>query len=532
MGTWTVLANPPGFAASTMLLLTDGTVMVNEDSSRRWFRLSPDANGGYRNGTWSSLADSGVARLYYDSAVLADGRVLVMGGEYSDASGTFKQDWTGTGELYDPLTDSWSPTPAPPFASGAIGDAAACLLADGRLLVGDVFSRSTAVYDPASNSWSSTSDSTSMSNEASWVLLQDGSVLNVTTYDPPKAERYLAGSGSWVNSGPTPAGLVDLPLKEFGPAVTLPDGRVFVVGGTGRTALYTAPASGTGAGTWAAGPDVRDTDGTMMSAKDAPACLLPNGRVLILAGPAGSGGWSSASRFFEFDGTSVVRVADAANVGGVTYVGRLLLVPSGEVLFTDGSSTLAVYTPDAGYDAAWKPVITSYPTDVQLGGTFTLTGLQLNGLSQAAVYGDDVQCSTNYPIVRARNTSSGAVSYWRTAYHSTMGIAPGTAGSTTFTVPASIDQGTYELVTIANGIPSDAVTVTVDAGSGQASYLLLDRYIGGGAVLWAYVDGAWHGKDVPDGDIAGIAQDLFTANRVDAYWSGSELTIARGWKNL
>ena len=99
-------------------------------------------------------------------------------------------------------------------------------------------------------------------------------------------------------------------------------------------------------------------------------------------------------------------------------------------------------------------------------------------------------------------------------------------------MPASIDQGTYELVTIANGIPSDAVTVTVDAGSGQASYLLLDRYIGGGAVLWAYVDGAWHGKDVPDGDIAGIAQDLFTANRVDAYWSGSELTIARGWKNL
>ena len=46
MGTWTVLANPPGFAASTMLLLTDGTVMVNEDSSRRWFRLTPDTGGG------------------------------------------------------------------------------------------------------------------------------------------------------------------------------------------------------------------------------------------------------------------------------------------------------------------------------------------------------------------------------------------------------------------------------------------------------------------------------------------------------
>jgi hypothetical protein len=533
MGTWTVLANPPGFAASTMLLLTDGTVMVNEDSSRRWFRLTPDAAGGYRNGTWSSLADATVARLYYDSAVLADGRVLVLGGEYSDASGTFKQDWTGTGEIYDPLTDTWTATPAPPFASGAIGDAAACLLADGRLLVGDVFSTSTAIYDPATNAWSTTASSTYMSNEASWVLLQDGSVLNLTTYAPPHTERYVPGSGSWVSSGSTPAGLVDLPLKEFGPIVTLPDGRAFAVGGTGRTALYTPPAGGTGTGTWAAGPDVRDTNGTMMTAKDAPACLLPNGRVLILAGPAGSGGWSSSSRFFEFDGTSVVRVADAANAGAVTYVGRMLIVPSGEVLFSDGSSTVGVYAPDAGFDPAWRPVITSCPSDVQLGQTFTLTGLQLNGLSQASVYGDDVQNSTNYPMVRARNTGTGAVSYWRTAHHSTMGIATGGIHvSTTFTVPSTIDQGTYELVVVANGIPSDAVTVTVDAGSAQASYLLLDRYIGGGAVLWAYAGGAWHGKDVPDGDIAGIAQDLFTANRVDAYWSGSELTIARGWKNL
>jgi hypothetical protein len=149
------------------------------------------------------------------------------------------------------------------------------------------------------------------------------------------------------------------------------------------------------------------------------------------------------------------------------------------------------------------------------------------------VYGDDAQTSTNYPIVRAQNTTTGAVSYWRTANHSTMGIGIGAAPvSTTFSVPSTTDQGTYELVVIANGIPSDAISVTVDAGSGQASYLLLDRYIGGGAVLWAYASGAWHGKDVSDEDLAGIAQDLFAANRVDAYWSGAELTIARGWKNL
>ena len=530
MGTWNPLANPPGFAASTMLLLTDGTVMVNADSSRHWSRLTPDSSGSYRNGTWSSLPDSINARLYYDSAVLADGRVLVAGGEYSDGTGTWSQDWTGKAEIYDPVANTWSAIGAPPF--GKIGDAAACLLADGRLLVGDVFSRSTAIYDPVTSAWSSTGSSTYLSNEASWVLLQDDSVLNVTCYSPPQAERYVPSSSSWVSAGSTPDGLVDLPLKEFGPIVTLPDGRAFVVGGTGRTALYTPPSTTTGTGTWATGPDILDTDGTMLTAKDAPACLLPNGRVLLLVGPAGAGGWSSASRFVEFDGTSIARIADPTNAGNVTYVGRLLLVGTGEVLFSDGSGTITIYTPDAGFDAAWKPSIVSCPGNVQLGQTYTLMGRQLNGLSQAAMYGDDVQTATNYPLVRAQSTATGAVSYWRTANHSTMGIGTGAAQvSTTFTVPSTFPEGTYSVVVVANGIPSDPVTVTVDAGTGQATYLLIDRHFGGGAVLWAYAGGSWHGKSVSEEDLSGIAQDLFAANRVDAYWSGSDLTLVRGWKN-
>src|SRR5262245_43525426 len=88
--TWTSLLNQPTFPAGTALLLTDGTVMVQQMSTTgygtgQWWRLTPDITGSYRNGTWSPLATmpAGYAPLYYASAVLADGRVVVEGGEYN-----------------------------------------------------------------------------------------------------------------------------------------------------------------------------------------------------------------------------------------------------------------------------------------------------------------------------------------------------------------------------------------------------------------------------------------------------------------
>ena len=145
-GTWTTLVNAPPAAVATTLLLTDGSVLAQGVSTNHWYRLRPDGNGSYVNGTWSTLASSVHAPLYYASGVLRDGRVIVAGGEY-DAGALV---WLLNVELYDPLANTWTTLPTPAGWT-RIGDAPGCVLPDGRFLLGQVGTRRTAIYDPASN---------------------------------------------------------------------------------------------------------------------------------------------------------------------------------------------------------------------------------------------------------------------------------------------------------------------------------------------------------------------------------------------
>ena len=80
---WTPLTNLAPTEVSTMMLLTDGTVMVQGNPLNTWLRLSPAASGSYANGTWSSLAPMSRARLYFASHVLPSGKVWILGGAVS-----------------------------------------------------------------------------------------------------------------------------------------------------------------------------------------------------------------------------------------------------------------------------------------------------------------------------------------------------------------------------------------------------------------------------------------------------------------
>jgi hypothetical protein len=467
-GSWRSLADDhrPSFAAETSMLLTDGTLMVHEDSGKNWWRYQPDDFGDYSKGRWTALAPMNVARNYFPSCVLGDGQVLVAGGE------NLGSDDGGNVERYDPAADTWTKI-AVPAGMTRIFDTPCCVLADGRVLFGQTDTDAsgtinTAIYDPATGNWKTTKRAF-VSNEETWSLLADGSVLTVETHNPPSAVRYVPASDQWLSAGNTSSNLILYYSTEIGPAILRPQGDLLVLGGNGQTGIYAPPTADAPDGSWTAGPTFpAGPDGKLLQPRDAPACLLPNGRVLCVASPAitDAGAWPGPMSFFECDGASLYPVDAAPNTGDSTYTARMLLLPTGEVWLTNSSQDISIYTPLGSADASWRPRITECPSRILEGSSFELQGVQLNGLSQACSYGDDAAMATNYPLVQLK-LEDGRVVYCRTFNHSTMGVSrDGAIQSTHFRVPGAVAMtGRAELRVIANGIASLPREVVVAASS-------------------------------------------------------------------
>ncbi len=456
--------------AGPVFLLTDGSVLLNENSggfgTRRWWKLAPDSGGGYAS-TWIRVADSTVGRKYFASAVLADGRLFVCGGEYTDSSGSNAQDEAITAEIYDPIADTWTVLPSPPGAT-SIGDSPLAVLPDGRVLLGENDNTNVFVFTPGPDTWTTVPNKGTRASEETWVLMPDSTVVTVRTDGSGLAEKYDVATNTWVSAGTLPANIIETASAELGPGILLPDGRAFFVGANaGRTALYTAGATPTATGSWAAGPTIpmQQGDTFPLGSKDGPGALLPGGKVLFTAGPIDgtAGNFLAPSRFFEFDGTSLARVTDPPNADCPTYQGRLLPLPNGQVLWArEDKDEMYAYTNTEAPQDAWRPVIDTCPRVLVPGASIRLSGRQFNGLSQAQGYGDDYAASTNYPLVRVRHLRTGAVRYCRTSGHSSMGVATGAATvSTLVDVPADLALGLSVIEVVANGIPSDPCRVNV-----------------------------------------------------------------------
>ena len=71
--------DPVNCGPNNPLLLTDGTVILADAGCQDRWKLTPDEFGSYVNGTWTQLASlpDGYSPLYYASAVLPDGRVII-----------------------------------------------------------------------------------------------------------------------------------------------------------------------------------------------------------------------------------------------------------------------------------------------------------------------------------------------------------------------------------------------------------------------------------------------------------------------
>jgi hypothetical protein len=468
---WQELTNPPPFNPGGMFLLTDGTVLVQDLSPRaggspNWWRLTPDSSGSYVGGTWSQVASmpNGYPPHAYASAVLPDGRLAVEGGEQLDRVSV----WSNLGAIYDPVANTWTMV-SPPSGWQYIGDAPSVVLADGRWLLGDSGSATAddAVFNPANLTWTTNGGAGRVEGnaEAGFTLLPNGKVLSVDVLPPActtrTTELFDPATLAWSSAGLTPAPLVVCgDLSEIGPQILMYNGKVFFEGATPATAFYD-----TATGTWSAGPNLPVLAGQQLQAWDSGAALLPDGKVLVA--PNAPGDCQPPTHFFLFDGTGFTQVSDNATssipTGCNTY---MLLLPTGQVLYTPGlgSTSMEVFTDPGSPNPAWAPTITSYPSKLATGVTYSLAGLQLNGLSDGAAFGDDYQDSTDYPLVQITNDGTGDVAYARTSGMSNRSIRPGESSCTDFTLPAGFEPGTGEMRVIANGIASNPVPVTIGAG--------------------------------------------------------------------
>jgi hypothetical protein len=455
-GTWTpVVANAPHPNQGVMILLTDGTVIckstggINDGYGNVFDKLTPDINGSYANGTWSSIAGMHDTRLYFSSQVLMDGRLYVAGGEYG--SGNM------LGETYDPMTDLWTMNPA--FGQ-SISDANSEILGDGKVLqaVVDGNLDGTSSYDPSLNTYTTGPTCTGSHNESAWVKLQDNSILFMNT-SSTNSERYIPSLNQWIADATVPVPLYDPFGSETGAGLLLPDGRAFYLGATGQTAYYT-PSGNNNPGTWAAGPPIPNAQGT----PDAPAAMMVNGKILICVSyaPTSSGNiFDPPTFFYEFNYLTNTYTPINAPQGGLSvnipcYTTGLLGLPDGTVMYAQQDSTrYYIYSPTGSPLAAGKPTINNI--NMANCDTFTITGTLFNGISEGQAYGDDWQNETNYPIIRL--TSGSNVYYARTFNWNSTSVMTGNMPDTTqFTLPVGLPAGTYSLVVIANGIASDPVT--------------------------------------------------------------------------
>ncbi|HVP55972.1 MAG TPA: hypothetical protein VMU45_13350 [Candidatus Eisenbacteria bacterium] len=462
--TWTPLSHQPGVAVGPMLQLRDGRILVNESQGPDtgvWLILTPDSAGSYVNGTWTTTGHlpSGYQPIYYGSQVLLDGRhVVIEGGEYNQGSAV----WTALG-AYGTITPfgnvSWVSNSPPPGWT-TIGDAESVTLANGKYMQANCCTAQNAIFN-GPNSWTATGSVIQSDNdESGFTLLTNGKVLTVDAKNSPcgnsvngGSELYNQGTGTWSCAGQTPIHLYNPSDEELGAAVMMYNNKVIQFGGNiVATAVYDVASN-----TWTAGP----TPPNGLNQADGPSALEPNGKVLAMLSP---GLFASGCQMMEYNPTTST-LSNAPNPANCpvdsSFVGHFMLLPSGQIMFTDFSGLVEIYTPTSGVVPGVAPTILAQSSNLNSGSTNNvLYGFQLNGLSEGGAYGDDYQGATNYPLVRLTSVANGSVHYAFTHDDSTHSIAPGTLAYTFFDLPA-LTPGQYRLVAVANGIASNSITVTV-----------------------------------------------------------------------
>jgi N-acetylneuraminic acid mutarotase len=261
-------------------------------------------------------------RKQHIAALLADGRVLVAGGD--SGSGIVR-----SAELYNPATNSWSPAGS---MWEARRDAVAVTLPDGRVLVVGGYDGKTSfggylttaeLYDPASNSWYWGASTLEAHYKPTMTLLADGRVLIVGGFDnsyAPLATAEIYAYGSWSSAGSMAV------ARESHTATLLSNGKVLVVGGeTYGSPQASAELYDPATGGWS------PTGSLATPRRSHTATLVLDDKVLV-AGGNNYSGLTSAELYDPATGRWIASGDTASIRGGHTAT----LLASGKVLLAGG----------------------------------------------------------------------------------------------------------------------------------------------------------------------------------------------------
>ena len=406
------------------------------------------------NGTWTSVGSMANRRIVFSSTLLQDGKVLIAGGRPS-----LSESLILSTELYDPVTQTWSSTGnlnTPRESSVDIPESILVTLQNGKaLIVGGADTDATAIdsvelYDPATGQWTPTGSLNTARRDAGIVLLHDGRVLAAAGVTGPisgtiltTAELYDPETGQWSYTANN-LGV----HRDAAKAIVLPSGKVLLISGHVASGAneHSAEIFDPATNRWSFG-------GTMpFGADHIRAVVLPDGRVFAVGRNS-----NDASKNAAIYNPSTNKWTSVAAMPINSSPAGALLLDNGSVLVRTGDADIAnsvvhqVYNPSTN---SWTVInLTSdaiYGSFTQLTNGDILMAGGIKGVSS---------CDLNNPSC----TLASAELF--TAVNSSPVVNPISVSIN----PVEVNNATSATADFTDQDTSDTHTATIDWGDGTSS---------------------------------------------------------------
>jgi hypothetical protein len=372
-GQWTSLATWPTRAVHTTLL-RDGRVFFVSyyDESLQPNIWDPATN------TFSPAAASAYRLFCSGHTSLADGRVFISGGHIADYTGYAHS------VIFDPSSNTFKTLPD---MNEGRWYPTVTELPNGDVLVvsGDINSNTNTnplpqVYQFSTNSWRSlTTAQLVLPLYPSLFVAPNGKVFQA---GPNRQSRYIStsGTGAWSNVALTKFGA----FRDYGPSIMYDVGKVIEIGGSDPPTA-TAETIDLNAAT----PAWTFTGSMHFARRQHNGVILPDGKIFVVGGSSAAGFDTSTSPVAPTEmwdpatGQFTVMASIAVYRG---YHSTALLLPDGRVLSAGGNvggPNAQIYSPPYLFNGT-RPSISSAPASVGYGQTVFIGTPNATGITKVS----------------------------------------------------------------------------------------------------------------------------------------------------